>query len=354
MPTRHVSPLRGLALSALAALTAGGCVDSFGGSAINVTFDRGVQRPAAAPLPGDALPANAQPPANTYYAFYAVQVERDENGAVIDSFAYEVQRFEIQPLIQLDSPCFIEHPERPYPGLHVTQEATRLRLDYGIPDPQNPPADTDEGLIVDILTSDTRMSFLPDLQNTVSPVTSFSTALPPGVDPNYPVASACVEDDPNVDPNAIPPVTCIGDESNARRLAICEAYWKEFPTYYEGSDLVFTLPLNGKWAGAVSGTNPKNGVGLIDGAHFFPPVALNDFDQLVITWQYKDRDGDGVPDYPASVPESERAPIGVPYMVGTPLHKTRGVINVPLSNPLYPITGEAAIFPALGEDDVTF
>jgi hypothetical protein len=353
MPTRHVSPLRGLALSALAVLTAGGCVDSFGGSAINVTFDPEVQTPAPDPLPGDALPGFGRPPANTYYAFNAVQILRDEDGTVLDSFAYEVQRFEIRPLIRISSPCFIEHPERPYPGLHVTQEANRLRLDYGIPDEFNPPADADEGHITDILTSQTRIGLLPALQNTVKAVTSFSDALPAGVDPNYPIASACVEDDPNVDPNSIPPPDCMGDESNARRLAICQAYWNEFPTSYEGSDLVFTLPLNGRWAGAVTGTNPKN-AGFLGGANFYPPVAMNEFDELVMTWQYKDRNGDGEPDYPPGIPESERGPIGVRYMSGTPIHKTRGVVNVPLAHPVFPLTGEAAIFPALGEDNVHF
>jgi hypothetical protein len=310
-----------------------------------------VQSPEPTVLAGDALPLNGRPPAGTFYAFYAIETERDENGAVIDSFAYEVQRFEIRPLLLKDSPCFIEHAERPYPGLHVTEEPNRLREDLGIMDPLNAPEGTDEGLITDILTSDTRIGFLSDLQNNVKAVTSFSNALPPGVNPNYPVAAGCAGD--GIDPNSIPPASCIDDDSNRQRLAVCQAFWDEFPDYYEGSDLVFTLPLNGKWAGAVTGNNPKN-AGFLGGANFFPPVALNHFEQFVMTWQYKDFNDDGEPDYPASVPAADRAPIGVLYMSGTPIHKTRGVINVPMQHPVFPISGEAAIFPDLGEDDVHF
>lgn len=412
MSTRLAPRSGGLVIAAALAIAGSACVDSLGGAVINVTFDPNVDRPAQ---PG-ATPENGQPPAGTYFSFYAVQYDgvtecvnrcdedadcpgsatcdpgtrtcrdgadalvrcpsgstcNDDNNICTDdatnapliesSAAFKVVDFEIQPLIAINSPCFIEHEERPYPGLHVTQELNRLMADTGITDPFNPPPGTPEELVTDVITAQVRQGYLPQLQGEVSAVTTFSNALPPGVHPDFPVEDLdedndgladCVEDNPNVDPSKIPPPHCIGDESNARRAAICEIYWKENPSYYEGSDLVFTLPLNGRWRGSVTGSNPKN-AGFLSGANFYVENSLDDFDALLVQWQYKDLDGDGEPDYPDGTTEQEKSPIGYHYLEGFPLQRTRGVVNVPLSNRIFSPTGEAAVFPNLGEDDVNF
>lgn len=377
MSTRLVPRVRGLALSALLVIAGGGCVDPFGGAFIEVVFDSNVETPA----PLGQTPTGARPPADTHYSFYAVQYEYASCDAcpggstcdtdvnlclddttsrpvVVDSFAFKVVDFEIKPLIATQSPCFIEHPERPYPGLHATREVNRLALDLGISldTDGNPvlPDDVPKNDEIDILTAAARRSFHNQLQNEVRAVTSFSNALAPGRHPEYMTATTCVEVDPNVDPNLIPPAQCILDASNARRLELCSRYWDENPEFYEGSDLVFTLPLSGEWRGAVSGINPKNGVGFLDGATFLVEPSLDSFDALLVQWQYKDINGDGAPDYPDSVPAQERSNIGFHYMEGAPVSRTRGVVSVPLSNRVFTVTGDAAIFPSLAEDDVHF
>jgi len=346
---------------------AGACVDPFAGSSINVTLDPGVQAPATAPGPT----TGGQPPASTYYAFYAVKHRRDADGHIVGSDMFEVQRFEIRPLITVSSPCLIELEEDRYPGLHVTQVLARLEQDTGITDPDNPPSGTPEGDIVDVLTARERMKVLPLLQGGVKAVVGFSDNLGPGANPEFPVAATCA--DATNDPGSIPPPDCIDDDANRQRLAVCRAYWEadiarsrqeseaHYPTYsegnYEGSDKVYTLPVNGRWHGAVTGSNPKN-AGFLGGAQWFAPVPLDPYsvDELTLRWQYKDMDGDGEPDYPAGTLDADKSATGYLYMQGQPSYDyTRGTINVPLAHPAFSaITGEATIFPSLDEDNVHF
>ncbi len=353
-----------LRLGVLLLFGAAACVDPFGGSSLEVTFDPGVQTPT--PQGDEAI--NGRPPYNTYYAFYAVNYvyETDANGHVVldendqpviaKSYVSLAQRFEIRPLIDMSSPCFIEKEQDRFPGLHVTQVANKIREVTGISDPLDPPEGTPETDVTDVLTADKRMGVLSALQNTVRAVTDYSAVLPPGVHPDFQVDTVCVEDSDAADPYKIPPPNCIGAESNARRYQLCEEYWQRYPDEYEGSDRVFTVPLNGHWRGAVTGTNPKN-AGFLGGAHFYCDSALEEFDALLVNWQFKDLDGDGEPDYPDDGnydTDQQRSIIGYHYMEGTPVIKTRGVINVPLSNRLYNITAEASIIPDLGDDDTQF
>ncbi len=404
MPTRVVPFVRGMVLAAPLALALAGCVDPYEGAAMDVSFFPGVGSA------GESL--TGAPPAGTHYSFYAVQYEgvtecvnhcdgdgdcpagtcnldthRCEDNAVTvrcptgsscdnasnicmddtthaalvqDSYSFKVNDFQIQPLINRSSPCFIEHAGRRYPGLHSTMELARLEQDTNIDDPLHPPADAPQGDIIDVLTARKRNQDQSSLESLVRAVTSFSSALPPGVDPDFPMEDyqensviQCA-DNPNTDPGKIPPPHCTDDASNTRRFALCTGYWKAHPDYYEGSDLVFTLPLNGHWYGAVNGSNPKNVIGPIDGASFFVNVALTDFDALVMSWQYTDFDGDGEPDYPAGTIDQDKSKLGYLYMAGTPVQKSRGVVNVPMAARILNITGEAAIYAGLGEDHVHF
>jgi hypothetical protein len=178
--------------------------------------------------------------------------------------------------------------------------------------------------------------------------------MPPGEHPDFPVApdGEC----PPSDPQAIPAIGCTDTVSNAQRLAVCKAYWKRYPNFWEGNDRIYTLPLNGVWRGAVKGINPKNG-GFVGGANFFVPLALdNDFDALIVNWQYEDRNGDGEPDYPMGTADDQKSNIGFHYMSGTPVTgEARGVVNISMRNRTFNlIRADVAIFPDLNEDNVTF
>ncbi|HEY5937340.1 MAG TPA: hypothetical protein VIU61_21980, partial [Kofleriaceae bacterium] len=82
---------------------------------------------------------------------------------------------------------------------------------------------------------------------------------------------------------------------------------------------------------------------------------LEDFDGYAIYWQFDDANNDGMPDYPASVPVSERTALGQLFLFGRPRSVTRGVIHVSLVNFSTPaITAELAVFADVDEDTVHF
>lgn len=355
-------------VGALSCLTNTACVDAFGGSSIVAVFEQGVESPAT----DIADAVGGRPPPNTYYSFYAVDITYqtdDEGNVVVDdfgnpvvetSYAYQAQRFEVVPMINRTSPCFIDLEEARYPGIHVTQEFNKFCEQTGIDCTSTETivetqADTPqrEFDITDVLTAKRRHDLLPSIESDLKAIAGVSIALPPGEHPDYPVADTCVEDDANVDPSAIPPPQCIGQESNARRLEICRRYWEDEPTYWEGSDKVYTLPLNGRYYGVVDGINPKNNGG-VSGAQFFDEARLAHFDAFLMNWQFKDADEDGEPDYPADYEDADKSTIGYHYMQGTPEQLTRGTTSVFMSNRTYNITGEINIIDSLGEDDVHF
>jgi hypothetical protein len=332
-------------------------VESFSGSNVQIDFSAGVLTPAGDDYDGERAPAN------TFFTLYAIdhvyQLD-DEGNPILDgdgdplierSYLFGVQRFEIRPVIDLDSPCFIEVENTPYPGLHVTQVATRLKqdicdrlgmdptcFDLAITDP--PPGATEEE-IIDVITAEIRMGNLGDLQTLVKAVTTFS---------NYEY------------PGGIPAPDLIDDSSNAERLERCQAAWADEAAsreardeaFYEGSDKVFTLPLNGTLYGMVEGMNPVNGVGLVGGSSMFVDEVLTGADAYTLNWQFKDHDGDGEPDYPADFDRDE-SETGYTFMSGLPEARTRGTVNVRLVSPLSDSTyAEVAIFPDLASDDLNF
>ncbi len=338
------------------ALTVSGCVDTFGGSNIQMTLSPGVQ--VASRNADDDLPplAGAQVPFGAKFSFYMFRNETGDDASTAGGYAFHIEDFFIQPVINQSSPCFIELADTRYPGLHVTQFLAKWQEDTGIVDPRNAPDGATEEQITDVLLAERRNRLLDEFEGLtgsgVKAVTSFSTF-------RYPTsANYCVEDNPaDPAPDRIPPPQCTGEESNRRRLALCEALWDANPDFYEGSDKVLTLPLNGRFRGTVTGSNPAN-QGPIGGVQFFVDEVVEDFDYLAIHWQYVDYDGDGQPDYPANFENDERelSPVGYHFMSGTPVRKTRGVINVPMRNRFYSasVTGEAVIFPDLDEDNVHF
>lgn len=346
--------------SALAA----GCVESFGGSNLQIDFSESV------PVPGGSNYEALQPPANTYLTFYAVdhvyEVDGDGN-PVLDadgdpvierSYLFSVKEFELKPVIDTSSPCFIELPPdaddvRSFPGLHVTMWEEKVKEDTGITDPFDPPNGVDEGDVTDVLNAERRVDLLPRLQAEVKSVTSASHF-------TYPTA----QPDCDVTGDQLPAPTCIDEASNAQRLRVCQELWAANPEFYEGSDKVFLLPLNGQFFGMVEGPNPVN-AGFVGGSTIFVEDVLGGADAYTISWQFKDRDGDGDPDYPADFFDDgpdlddldDRAPsdTGYTFMTGRPEARVRGVINSRMRSQYSPSAfAEVAIFSGLADDDLNF
>jgi hypothetical protein len=339
-----------------ASLAAGGCVAPFDGSNIQIDFAAAVQ---TATRDGQ-VPQPLQPPAHTHYELYAAdQVFRldpegnpvlDEDGHPIleQTYLFAITSFEIRPVIDRGSPCFIELEDTRFPGLHVTQFEARVKevieAEYGTDDPFAPLLPSEAS--TDLLGAIRRNGNLALLEGALKAVTSH--------DPfRYPPAAAAGQCPPS-SADAIPDPGCRDDDSNAQRLRVCRGWWADNPDYYEGSDKVFTLPLNGRFLGMVQGENPING-GRVGGSSMFVPVNLVGRDAYVLNWQYDDANGDGAPDFPPDLEPREESPVGYLYMAGTPREISRDVTTVPLRHPLAPsIKADLAIVPNLGHDDVHF
>jgi hypothetical protein len=315
-----------------------GCVDELQGS--NVQFDFKHQTPAqavVAPPVGDTAA-----PANTHYSLYAIS-SSDTTG-----YLFKVQDFEIHKIVDTTSPCFIDVGEHvPHPGLHVTQYLKVIEQDTGIPDPLNPPAGATEQQKIDAATAYTRDQNVQLLyaDNTgVKAVSDASSAVYPAPD------TGCT------DTSKIPAPTCTDDASNQRRLDMCQAFWNANPSYFEGTDRVLTAALNGTVRGTVDGDNPLALGSKVGGAQFFVSSALADFDTFAIYTQYDDANGDGMPDYPQSFPDSQKAEAGQLFLYGHVTTPTRDVMHVHLKSPdlTSTETAEMIIFPNLGEDNVHF
>ena len=323
-----------------AALGLAGCVDGFRGSNVQIDFSAATPIPA---LPGQTPDPN-QPPDNTFFLLFAVDQELDASGAVIREYLFEVQRFELRPVIDLSSPCMIDVEGTPYPGLHVAAFADKEKEATGITDSLNPPPGIDPVYVQRVLTAEQRLRNAQVLQE-VKAVTSTSVSTYPGVAPDCAEAGA--------DPSLVPPAGCTGDQSNARRLELCNRIWELDPLRYEGTDRVLTQPLNGTLFGFVLGSNPINGAGL-GGAQLFVDENLA-ADAYAINWQYKDGNSDGQPDYPPTVPDDQKSPTGFRFLTGYPEVRTRGVVHVPMAHLADPsISALVAIFEDLGDDSVQF
>jgi hypothetical protein len=326
--------------TALALLSLAGCINEFQGS--NVQIDMATTTPAQV-SPG-LTPAPDELPSNIHFTLYAYDERVDKNGVSVGSL-FEVQRFEVHHIVDLDSPCYIDVGEHvPFPGLHVSQYAAQMAVKTGIPDYRNPPPGATEEQQIDIGTAVQRQSFVARLAADDGPkvLTTVSTG-------GYgAVAANCT------DTNGIPPPSCTDDAANARRLEMCQAAWNKDPQLYEGTDRILTAPLNGKTQGFVIGTNPANGAP-IGGAQFFVDEALENFDSFAIYWQYDDADKDGMADYPTATPLNERTELGELLLYGDPTKATRGVIHSHMISPVSPsISAELAIFANIDEDDVHF
>lgn len=324
----------------LALAGAAGCVQPFDGSNLQIDFGAGVQPAASA----GQTPRPDQPPADTHFVLYAADLVLDDTGAITESFQFALTEFQIRPVIDRTSPCFIELEETRFPGLHVTQVLAKVQEVTGVTDPFAPGLPSAD--VTDVLNAGRRMDNLPLLESALKTVTSHQPFHYPATAP----PASC----PPASSEALPDPGCTDDLSNAQRLRLCRALWADHPDRYEGSDKVFTLPLNGHYLGMVEGTNPIN-QGFVGGSSIFVDENLVGHEAYLINWQYDDLDGDGSPDFPASLPAAERSSTGYTYLVGRPQSITRGVVTVPMHHPTNPsINAELAIIPNLGHDDVHF
>jgi hypothetical protein len=318
----------------LALVVLAGCVDEFSGS--NVQFDFSPSMPSQAPA--GAMPKATELPTNIHFTLYAFQ----EDPMVGRLFA--VQDFEIHKIVELTSPCFIDVGAHvPHPGLHVTQYATVIGMDTGIPDISMPPPGATEQQKIDAATAVQREMNVAALAGD-SGLKVVSGASPAAYDG---VAADCN------DTTKIPPPTCIDEASNKRRLDMCQAMWKDNPEYFEGTDRVLTAPLAGVTHGMVDGQNPIN-LSPVGGAQFFVDEALAGFDGFAVYWQFDDADLDGMPDYPAGFPDAQKTPVGQLLLFGRPTEPTRDVLHVHMASPSSALTAELAIFANLGTDSTHF
>jgi hypothetical protein len=340
--------LREALLTVAVVSASAGCVDAYGGSHITVDFSPDVL------VPSGGSSAGADVPAGAYFALYGNDEVVDDNGVVVENYAFEITRLDIHPLIDLASPCFIELEDTQFPGLHVTQFGAAFkksicdRLSEAadcFDDPFDPPSGATENDITDVLGANARMNHLASYQSGLKVVSTFSDFV-------YPAQAA----DCSASGSQIPPPDCVDDASNEQRLRVCREFWADNPDFYEGSDKVFSLPLNGTYLGLVDGSNPVNGAP-IGGATVFVDSAVRGFDSYSFNYQFHDFDGDGSPDYPATFLDThEESNIGYVWLQGRPDNAdARGVIKLFLFTPFDPdVFAQVAIFANLGEDDVTF
>jgi hypothetical protein len=332
---------------AIALFALAGCIDEFSGSELQIDFSREmpVQASAFRAQSPDELPNNIH---FTLYAFDEAMVD----GGMTVGYLFAIQQFEVHRVVDLDSPCYIDVGEHvPIEGLHVSQYANEIMKKYGFTDVSMPPAGATEEQKIAVATALERQKNVLGMASSGSPPDSYGgpkaiTSVSTG---GYPAIAADCSD-----PSGIPPPDCVEPDANQRRLEQGQAAWEQDPDLFEGTDRVLTRPLNGTTYGMAVGVNPIN-MGPIGGSAFFVDETLTDFDGYAIYWQYDDADGDGEPDYPASVPADERNEFGTLFLSGRPETPTRGVIHVHMTSLVAPaVSAELAIFADIDEDSVHF
>jgi hypothetical protein len=211
----------------------------------------------------------------------------------------------------------------------VSQYASVIAADTGIPDFRDPPASATEAQKIAATTAAQRQMNVDALASDfgINVVTSTSDA-------EYPAVGADCNDT-----TGIPPATCTEKAANDRRLAMCQDFWQHNKTFFEGTDRILTSPLSGTTRGMVDGMNPINSAP-VGGAQFFVDEGLDGIDGYAIYYQ---TDGAAAGDP------------GTLLLYGTATMPTRGVLHVHMTSPgsINP-TAELAIFPDLDQDDVQF
>jgi hypothetical protein len=312
--------VRRLLFVAIITTASAGCIDGFRGSLVEIELsgEMPVQANYSTLIPGAGELANAG-----HFRIHAIQ-NLDGRAAV-----FEVGRFEIHRVVDLESPCLIDvGDEVPFPGIHITRFGDAMQAKTGIADVANPPADASETDKIDAATAQTRMSNL---------------ALLTGGEGLKVLGSASPNRYPNVDASCtgtgLPPPECTEPEANARRLAVCNTSWGKDRDLWEGTDTILSTPLNGLSFGFVVGSNPL-AVGVpVGGAGIYVNAALDDVDEIAISFFLDEGDDEG----------------SVILAGGLRASASRGVRYAHLESVLSPgLSAEVAVFADLGEDEVHF
>lgn len=308
----------------IAAALLAGCVDTFGGS--NIQIDLGPRTPGQAPP--SRPPTATELPAPIHFRLYAIEDDGTPEGSRL-----ELQRFELHKLVEPTSPCFIDvGPNVPFPGLHVTEYEHKMSERTGITDVMNPPDGATMQQQIEQATAVQRMRNV------------LAHAGPTGLRAVTTASAGGYRDvDADCTGAGLPPPTCIDDASNERRLRICRETWSADPLLWEGTDRVLTSPLNGTTFGFVIGLNPVTSPVPIPvgGAQFVVPADLTG----------------GISAYQIFLQPDNGPEPGMLFLSGVPATgATRGVSHVHMESQLLPtiVTAEMAIFTDLDEDDVNF
>ncbi len=305
-------------LLAAASALAGGCVEPFDGSKVEIVMSNTTH------IPGDSPGGGGRPPSDAHYEAYILK----------DNQTFKLFEFDVVFVIDPSDRCFIEDEESIYPGLHATQFPVRLEDD--ITANGHTPTEDEAG---DIYLAQKRVytdfQLLTDDAVGVKSLVSHEPGLTlAGRQMLYDVAQ-------------VPDPSETGDDANADRLAACNQVFAEHPLLYVGNDKVFALPLNGDYYGNTKGRDPRNSAPT-GGAKFDVSLVLDDFDAMRINWNFNDPADPRAAAYGGSA-------IGYHYLAGTPILRTRGVVNVILTNNFFgTLRGDVAIFTDLAEDDVMF
>jgi hypothetical protein len=317
-PSRLAISSRGsLLLVTLIAAAGTSCVEAFDGSKVEVLLGNTTH------IPGDEG-GGGRPPSDTHYEMWVLK----------DNRSFKLIDFDVVFVIDPSDRCFIEDAESIYPGLHATQVPARLEQD--ITAGGHTPSDEEAG---DIYLAQKRVyqdfNLLTDDTNGVKSLVSHEAGLTlAGREALYDAAN-------------VPDPTDMSDTANAARLEACNTVFAAHPMMYVGNDKVFSLPLNGEYYGNTKGRDPRNAAPT-GGAKFDVAQVLDDFDVMRVNWQFNDLADPRA----ASYGESQ---VGYHYLAGTPIHRTRGVVNVILQNNFFNnLRGDVSIFTDLAEDNVMF
>ncbi len=315
---------------AMSAMAAASCVEPYRGSWIEFVLGSNSH------VPGDDNPGSGKPPSGTHYEMWLSTGGR----------AFHLTSFRIVKQVEPDFPCFIEDENSRFPGLHTTmwveKNLEEVTADGSTSEPEG---EAELGQMADAIERESNMQ---RVSGQLKAIVAYDPAVTPQV-----LAALQAE----VDAQA--PITATDDAANARRTAVCEAFFAAHPHFYVANDKVYSLPLSGDWYGIVEGTDPRNN-GPVGGAGVTVPVSFEHFDYLWINWQFDDPNdprisGAVVNDQGDSQGPYGPSAYGYHYMTGTPQYRTRRVITVEAQNAQFSaINATFGIYTSIGNDDVHF
>ena len=314
---------RSCRLLALAVLSAAGtgCVEAYDGSWLEFELGPKTQ------VPSNTDREDGRPPQDTHYEFW---VTTGPN-------SFHLADFQVVKQIDTTFPCFIDVEGTRYPGIHSDRFYTRLLEDALATGDPNTPDEEELGILAD---ADRRMDNQVAVEAALKAVVGWDPAMTPAL-----LAQLATD---------VGDFSTTDDASNAARLATCQKFFDDHPDYYVGQDKVFSVPLSGHWFGMVRGTDPRN-MAPVGGAGFTVPLSFEQFDRLMITWQFNDPNDPRITGTVDGIGPFGPSETGYYYMDGPPQYRTRRTVNVDMASKFFGgINAHIAIFPGINDDGATF